>query len=490
LGGYVKRVEPGFHATGSAGSAGRDLFGWSGSGDLRGWGRWSTRFDRETRTDSLASRPGSQRSSDRFAVGWQRDAERWGAAAEYQGTTLQTVDAAPTRQGIGALRLWHRLRPGWTTTLERQQALNGSAGDLTSLGVRLRLPAGLELEGRGSQGTDGRALRAGLGMSVGGRRLYARDEWATRSGGPTRGTVVGMETPLGPMARAYSEYQWQRAPGQDGTRSLLGLEQGWKHASGATLRMSGEWSATDRTGAATEHSALASELGYAGRLPITGVTRAEWRREGPNGRDRQTLSTTRLEARLVGGLSVRGDYRVSTTRRAGAGTRLSYEETGMGLAYRSPGSGRVQGLARYTWLEDRRPASPADSLARGTLLGIAAVEASVMLRPGVEWSGKYAAGARRDAPMGGIAPTTHTHLWINRVHVAVLRPLGLASEYRVLRQQEAADTRSGWLEELTWDLARHVRLGGGYNFTRITDDEFATGRESDHGWFIRAQARY
>jgi hypothetical protein len=63
-------------------------------------------------------------------------------------------------------------------------------------------------------------------------------------------------------------------------------------------------------------------------------------------------------------------------------------------------------------------------------------------------------------------------------------------EYRILRQEEADDSRQGWLTELMWEAVKNIRLGAGYNFTDFSDNEFAENNYSVHGWFIRLQARY
>ena len=73
---------------------------------------------------------------------------------------------------------------------------------------------------------------------------------------------------------------------------------------------------------------------------------------------------------------------------------------------------------------------------------------------------------------------------------AVHGPLRYGLEYRVLGQHEARDRRQGWLNELTWDLTRNMRVGGGYNFTDFSDSEFSKNDYSVRGWFIRAQGRY
>jgi hypothetical protein len=85
---------------------------------------------------------------------------------------------------------------------------------------------------------------------------------------------------------------------------------------------------------------------------------------------------------------------------------------------------------------------------------------------------------------------THSVLVVNRLNASLGGPFGLGVEHRLLAQHEAGDSRNGWLQELTWDPAKHVRLGAGYNFAEFSDNEFSRNDSSVKGWFLRLQGRY
>src|SRR2546426_5608386 len=159
------------------------------------------------------------------------------------------------------------------------------------------------------------------------------------------------------------------------------------------------------------------------------------------------------------------------------------------MAYR-PLNDRVNALARYTWLTDRRRPSPLDSTWTETTVGVAACEGTVALTPFADWSTKGAFRILEEGAHGLPDLRTHTRLWINRVNFAVRRPVSLGVEYRVLGQREARDRRTGWLNELNVDAAEHLRLGLGYNLTDFPDDEPARYDHSQRGWFVRAQGKY
>jgi hypothetical protein len=66
----------------------------------------------------------------------------------------------------------------------------------------------------------------------------------------------------------------------------------------------------------------------------------------------------------------------------------------------------------------------------------------------------------------------------------------LGVEYRMLRQLELDDQRTGWLQELSLDANKNVRFGVGYNFSQFSGDPLVRAQDSARGWFLRAQGRY
>src|SRR5205823_4015259 len=133
--------------------------------------------------------------------------------------------------------------------------------------------------------------------------------------GVTGGTMFGMQAPLGPESRVYSEYQWQRDPAGDHGVSVTGIEQGWHTASGLAMHVAGEHGT--RGGAEGQHGTIAGSLSYKGRSPLSGSTRAEARRMQGSAYSRQMLTATRLELALPSGFTVMSDLRMSMTRHLG-----------------------------------------------------------------------------------------------------------------------------------------------------------------------------
>ena len=69
-------------------------------------------------------------------------------------------------------------------------------------------------------------------------------------------------------------------------------------------------------------------------------------------------------------------------------------------------------------------------------------------------------------------------------------PFRFGVQYQQLAQREVGDRRGGLLQELTWDPQQHLRFGVGYNFSKISGDEFDRSMRDANGWVGRAQTRY
>jgi hypothetical protein len=231
-------------------------------------------------------------------------------------------------------------------------------------------------------------------------------------------------------------------------------------------------------------------LGYGGKLPVGFTTRGEYRRMDAGSLDHQYAVTTHVDLRLIGGFSLLADHRLSEAFPNGPGATTRYEERGVGMAYRQPRSDRVEALARFTDLQDRRPQNPSDSLRATNGLSVAAVEVRMRLWPDLEWGLKGAARVMR-AGDGLIAPTdAHSALFVSRMDYAFAGPFRFGVQYQQLAQREVGDRRGGLLQELTWDPQQHLRFGVGYNFSKISGDEFDRSMRDANGWFVRAQTRY
>ena len=85
----------------------------------------------------------------------------------------------------------------------------------------------------------------------------------------------------------------------------------------------------------------------------------------------------------------------------------------------------------------------------------------------------------------------NTFMWGHRFNFHVTRKWDVALEYRLLFQQNAAETfHQGALFEVDRELYDYVRLGVGYDFTDFNDDLREPNSFSSHGPFMRMTGKF
>jgi hypothetical protein len=173
-------------------------------------------------------------------------------------------------------------------------------------------------------------------------------------------------------------------------------------------------------------------------------------------------------------------------------------EATAGFAWRPSWTDRFALLGRYTWLDEGVPAAqgqngPVDP-ATGQPLSFRE-RAHVMSLAGegrVVWRfslGEKVAAKRREElqPDGWLS--SWMILSVTRVSFHVTRAWDAVAEYRFLYGPGPAISH-GVAIEINRIIVGHLRLGAGWNFSDLTDDELRLGRGSEKGVFIRAQGFY
>jgi len=484
---YARRVDAGFESEGERGGVASERSGGRATLGVGRLGQLSAKFDRDREPE--LDTPGQVNGSDVLGLQWRLDAKRQGAAAEVEQRHTTMVGDSVEQQATAALRYWIKPIDPLKATVEHQQQVAGGNGQ-SALALELRPVKALSLEARGSFGDQGPALRGGATLNVDGRQLYAKTERADAITGAQNRTLFGVQAPLGPMSRAYTEYQWLKDPLGDHALSVTGLEQGFRTATGVTGSVAAEHGA--RTGESGQHTTVSGVLAYKSAFPLSGSTRAEVRDHTGTSYGKQVLTSTRLALALPVGFSVLGDVRYSHADNfEQVDVPVRFVENSVGLAWRAPHSDAVQVLGKLAHQEDRRAAAPGDSVGQETVLGVASFEGTVRLLPGLDWAAKGAARLQQEGRVGLPSALTHSTLWTSRLDYRIVKsPVLLGVEYRMLRQAELADDRSGWLNELSLDANAHVRFGVGYNFSRFSGDPMVRTQDTAQGWFLRAQSRY
>ena len=486
VGAYARRVDAGFVSENERTGVASNRAGGRLSLDAGRMGKLFAKLDHDDRPE--LTQAGQVSGSDVFGAQWRLDGRSQGFASEIEQRTTAKVDSATDHQSTAAVRYWFKPVDAVKATLEHQRFMTTGGGQ-SAIALEYRPLSRLSLEARGSTGEQGASLRGGATLSMNGRQLYVKEERADGAAAQQR-TLFGVQAPLGPMSRAYTEYQWLKDPLGDHALSVTGLEQGWRMASGVTGSVAAEHGA--RSGEVGEHTTVSGVLGYKSAFPLSGSTRGEVRDLKGTTNGRQMLTSTRLALALPVGFSVLTDLRLSTsTNLQQTETPVRFLENSIGLSWRAPRSDAIQLLGKLARQEDRRAAVPGDTVGSESVLGVASLEATVRLLPGMDWSAKGASRLEQEGGLGLPSAPAHSTLWTSRIDYRIVKsPLLFGVEYRMLKQLEVGDDRRGWLQELSLDANRHMRFGVGYNFSRFSGDPMVRTQDTAGGWFLRAQSRY
>jgi outer membrane protein OmpA-like peptidoglycan-associated protein len=490
IGGYFKRLEQGFISNGNFLEQGTDKSGVHLSVKLGDHDSFKARFD-QIKTEAGASQPETE--TDTAILQWHHDRGWWSLTAEYQGRRfLDFTNSSDDYANFMAARLQVKPIEDLTVSFEHQHTLSGEENDQSSAGVQYQLFDKLALDASGTTGTRGQSAQGGLILSLDdGQRVYVNQRLADEAGGRTSATVLGAEAPVGQSARIYSEYQWQHSPGDDRNVSLFGARRQWEAVKGLDVFLSGELSSIDADSQDTTRYSVAGGVSYATADGFKASSRQEIRRETGDLDRFQYLTSNTVELKLSPDFTALGKLRYSHTDDLDRDqTEAFFRQYTVGLAYRPVEYDRFNALAKYTRLAEQGPEDQIDGEPFVSDTDVAAIEWSFDLTRRLEWVQKSAYKTKTETVGTMPENTTHTFLNINRLNVNFYKNFDLGLEYRLLHQEEAQDTRQGWLTELMWKPVKHFRIGVGWNFTDFSDNEFSDNDYSQQGWFLRFQGTF
>jgi outer membrane protein OmpA-like peptidoglycan-associated protein len=489
VGGYLKRLEPGFLSSGNSPEKGTEKFGGNVKWNPTARDRIQGRYDREE-FDNAG--PAALSSLDIGTLQWAHDHGWWGVTGEYQMRESENGSGdSMESSGFAAGRL--RVKPveKLTAGLEHQQTVKGPDNNQTTLSTEYQVHPTLALQGSGTTGTKGEAAQGGAVLTLGDGRIYLTERMADDQAGRTTSTILGSEKRIGPSSKIYTEYQWGHGPGGDRNVSLMGAKWQKDLAKGFRLLLAGEYSGADSQAQNGNRYAISTALSYTHPSGIRASTRNEVRKETGATKRLQFLTSNHIDWKWTPDFTLLGKFRYSRTRDERLDrTEAEFEERSIGIAYRPVRYDRFNALARYTKLRDQRPVSLAGGEVSDTESDVASIEWSWELHRYLEWVTKEAAKFKKDESGDGPSVKTHTYLTIQRLNFHLWKRIDFGAEYRILFQEEADDLRQGWLTEFTWEAIDHLRFGVGYNFTDFSDNEFSENDYSVHGVFVRMQGKF
>jgi len=165
-----------------------------------------------------------------------------------------------------------------------------------------------------------------------------------------------------------------------------------------------------------------------------------------------------------------------------------YLELVTGYAWRPVKNDRWNTLFKYTYLYNLpSPGQLSNSLAAdfAQKSHVLAVDTIYDVRPWVSVGGKLGVrrGELKDSKVGGDWYSSTAWLGILRADWHWVHEWDILTELRMLNVEAASDSQAGALVGVYKHLNKHVKLGGGYNFTDFSDDLTDVSYRS-RGWFI------
>ena len=215
----------------------------------------------------------------------------------------------------------------------------------------------------------------------------------------------------------------------------------------------------------------------------------------------QWLTANSLEYKASDAWRWLGKLNHSITESDLSGTdQARFTELDLGFAFRPTKHDRLNLLGRYSFLYDLGSEAQFNgSLGNPTLLGpqpderahIVSVEALYDITRRWEVGGKLAArrGSTRLNRDSGPWFDQGINLAIVKGRYHFIKHMDAVLEYRWLEDSELKDVKSGALTGLYFHLGKHVKLGGGYNFTDFSDNLKDTSYDHQ-GWFIDVVGKF
>jgi len=435
-----------------------------------------------------------------------------GVGVRADDINTRTANASPTLSQSGSrsdavVRLDYTpdavAKAGWSAygygqgTLEKSGTRNGN--DRFGLGGERRINDRFKLGGEVSDGDGGFGARVSGDWQVDDRSSLYSSYTLTpdRSDEGFRGRAglltAGGKTRFTDTVSLNAEERYQHGDGPSGLIHAFGLDlspnQRWNY--GFKLE-SGKLS--DPAAGDMDRQALGFSVGY--RKDATRYAGAlEYRHEdsstttGSSGTRETWLMKNTLGYQIDPDWRFLGRLNFSTSSSSGGAFQDGdYLEFVTGYAWRPVKNDRWNTLFKYTYLYNLP--SPGQ-LSNGLVADFAqkshvlAVDTIYDVRPWVSVGGKLGVrrGELKDSKVGGDWYSSTAWLGILRADWHWVHEWDILTELRMLNVEAASDSQAGALVGVYKHLNKHVKLGGGYNFTDFSDDLTDVSYRS-RGWFI------
>jgi len=429
-----------------------------------------------------------------------------GVGVRADDLTTRTANASPTLSQSGnrtdaVLRMDYTpdadRKAGWSAygygqgTLEKSGTRTGN--DRFGLGGERRLNDRFKLGGEVSDGDGGFGARVSGDWQVDDRSSLYTNYTLTpdRTDDGFRGRAglltTGGKTRYSDSVSLNAEERYQHGDGPSGLIHAFGLDLSPNERWNTGIKLeTGKLS--DPAAGDMDRQAVGFSVGY--RKDATRYAGAlEYRHEQGVATRETWLMKNTLGYQIDPDWRFLGRLNFSTSSSSGGAFQDGeYLELVTGYAWRPVRNDRWNTLFKYTYFYNLP--SPGQ-VSNGWLADFAqknhvlAVDTIYDVRPWVSVGGKLGVrrGELKDSKVGGDWYSSTAWLGILRADWHWVHEWDILTELRMLNVEAASDSQAGALVGVYKHLNKHVKLGGGYNFTDFSDDLTDVSYRS-RGWFI------
>lgn len=439
----------------------------------------------------------------------------------------------------GVLTADERVLPRWNDRLT------------TTVGARLQVLERVELSATETLRWNGEnATNIGIKTRVAENAdVYAQQRFQLRQNDWVNTSVVGASNGTADGTRTYTEVQHDMGMRGEQTRGVLGASHNWTLLEGVTLQMGyertqvlgnsgqGVGPATANpngtpVNAAFSDSYAFSQPGAVGANPqwmgtgsrdaffaqmnfayfkwLKVTSRVEVRYDNQDerrgGNDRLMFFTqNNLAWNWTQDLTFIGRFNLADVQNRTLNVQeAALQELAAGLAYRPIRNEWFSVLAMVRHRLELRPIMLTDGRFERTTSDVLSIEPILELPFGLQLVEKVAFKYSREKVDNLPEGNAFMGLWINRLNYHAFRlvkrfvpqlnrfngDIDLALEYRIRALITQSQVDHGFVTEVGIVPVPYVRIGLGFNFSRVSDDVFAKNNQNAFGPYVRMQAQY
>ncbi|HBE80996.1 MAG TPA: hypothetical protein DDW65_24890 [Firmicutes bacterium] len=363
----------------------------------------------------------------------------------------------------------------------------------STIGTNIRLNSKTVFNLETSTGDLGNAIKSGCEYQISeNQKLYGNTKFETdQDAGKTIVSTIGGRDALNEHANVYSEHQISSGTYENNISDVIGfdytLQNGWLLSANYTQSQvvkladrpddypfEGITSLDDQEpDGSFERRIIGGSMVYH-QDALQFKTALEARYDDGDTRLRQYLLTNSYRNDLNRDYAFYCKLNYSVTRNLTLETDTArFVEAVLGLAYRPVMNDRLNLIGQYSYRDELTPeGQDDDESSLRERWQIISIEGMYDLSPHWQWGEKVAFKhtdlllETNDSNWAG----NDLWLWINRINYRLPFHWDISAEYRILKDIQAGDDKSGFLLALYYNFNLHNRIGAGYNFTDFNDD--------------------